>query len=144
MLEVWDNPNISIFGTDIDCYGDSTGSINTFVSGGTSPYTWGWSNLDSIQNLTNLPADNYFVTLLDANNCLDTNSISLIQAEEILSNASVTDVSCFGYSDGVAIINTSGGTGFLNIIWTNNWNFSFSIFNFYRSFNSLFNWKFFF
>ena len=40
LLEVWDNPNISIFGTDIDCYGDSTGSINTFVSGGTSPYTW--------------------------------------------------------------------------------------------------------
>ena len=122
LLEVWDNPNISIFGTDIDCYGDSTGSINTFVSGGTSPYTWGWSNLDSIQNLTNLPADNYFVTLLDANNCLDTNSISLIQAEEIVSNASVSDVSCFGYSDGVAIINTSGGTGFLNIIWTNNVN----------------------
>ncbi|OHX67491.1 T9SS type A sorting domain-containing protein [Flammeovirga pacifica] len=55
------------------CVGESGGSINVMVTGGTAPYTYLWSDGQTTSTATNLEAGNYSVTITDKNQC----SISL-------------------------------------------------------------------
>ena len=48
---------------------NGTGSVNSTSAGGVSPYTYSWSNQATTQNITNLQAGNYTVTVTDANGC---------------------------------------------------------------------------
>ena len=48
---------------------NGTGSINSSPAGGVSPYTYSWSNQATTQNITNLQAGNYTVSVTDANGC---------------------------------------------------------------------------
>jgi gliding motility-associated-like protein len=48
---------------------NGTGSINSSPAGGVSPYTYSWNNQAITQNITNLQAGNYTVTVTDANGC---------------------------------------------------------------------------
>lgn len=57
--------------TDAGCV---KGSITTSVSGGTSPYTYAWSNGKTTANITNLSAGTYTVTVTDNGGCTGTNS----------------------------------------------------------------------
>jgi hypothetical protein len=52
-----------------DCSGNSTGSIDLTVTGGTAPYTYRWSNGATTQDIANVPSGYYDVTVKDANNC---------------------------------------------------------------------------
>lgn len=49
--------------------GSSNGSINVTISGGTAPYTSLWSNSATSEDLSNLTAGVYSVTITDANGC---------------------------------------------------------------------------
>lgn len=66
-------PNINNTSCDF-----SNGSINLSVSGGTLPYTFNWSNGSTTQNLSNIPAGSYDVTVTSANGCTSETSISVL------------------------------------------------------------------
>jgi hypothetical protein len=51
------------------CAGGMDGLINVTVSRGTTPYSYSWSNGSSIEDLVNLPAGTYDLTVTDANDC---------------------------------------------------------------------------
>ena len=60
--------NTSLSITNTDC-NNSGGAITALPSGGTSPYTFQWSNGQNASSITNLVADFYSVGVRDANGC---------------------------------------------------------------------------
>ncbi|MEZ5004121.1 MAG: VWA domain-containing protein [Chitinophagales bacterium] len=63
--------NILLSETNIDnfCNGGNFGSIDLTVAGGVIPYIYNWSNGGSTQDITDLTAGLYSVTVTDSNGC---------------------------------------------------------------------------
>jgi len=56
--------------SNTSCPGGSDGSVDLAVTGATPPVTYAWSNGAPTEDLTNVPAGTYSVTVTDANNCV--------------------------------------------------------------------------
>lgn len=106
--------------THILCFGASTGAIDLIPSGGTTSYTYSWSNSAVTEDISGLPVGLYTVTVTDANNCTATLSATLTQPAAALSATSVvTNVSCFGGNNGAIDLTATGGTGPYTFLWSN-------------------------
>lgn len=113
---------ISVSETIIDvlCNGDNTGAIDLTVEGGTPPYTYGWTNGASTEDISNLAAGTYGYTVTDANGCTFSNTVVVSQPAQPLTVTNViTDANCFGESTGVIDLTVSGGTPGYTYSWTN-------------------------
>ncbi|MBI2967251.1 MAG: PKD domain-containing protein [Bacteroidetes bacterium] len=101
------------------CSGDSTGTAEVFVSGGTPAYAYLWSTGQTTISITGLSAGSYSVTTTDANGCSDTATvITIIPFPAVLSATSQKNVSCFGGSDGSAADSAFGGTPPFAYLWS--------------------------
>ena len=107
-------------GSEVSCFGASDAVLNINASGGTIPYSYSLVPNPTIlpvpvNNLiTNLPAGIQTIQIFDANNCESTpQPFEIIQPDELIisSVSPVSNVSCYGGSDGEITINASGGTG---------------------------------
>lgn len=104
--------------TDVLCHGDSTGSIEAIVAGGTPPYTYIWSTLWDQVEVIDAPAGIYTVTVTDDNNCEAYSGGVINEPSESLDiDYSVTPVTCFGYNDGTIDVILSGGTLPYSLVW---------------------------
>lgn len=102
-------------GFGVSCVGSSNGLINQTVTGGTSPYTYTWSNGAVVKDIASLPAGLYSVTVNDSRGCTTTGSTTLVAPSAIsVSLNTKEDVSCFGGNDGSLSMLGSGGTGTYN------------------------------
>lgn len=106
---------ISISGieTDVNCYGQNTGSVLTNVTGGTPPYTYSWTGPtpSTSANLTNALAGSYTLTVTDAKNCTYARPFTIDQPVEALnSSAIVTHVDCATFTTGSIDLSVWGGT----------------------------------
>ncbi|MCX6258725.1 MAG: SprB repeat-containing protein, partial [Bacteroidia bacterium] len=114
--------SLSIAGVNVTTYGGTNGSANLTVSGGTTPYTYHWSNNATTQNISGLIAGTYIVTVTDANNCNSTSSIIITQPSYSgtlsLSGITTNNV-CYGACTGSIDITVSGGTTPYSYIWSN-------------------------
>ena len=99
----------STFGQDVKCFGDNNGSVNSFVSGGTAPYQFDWSNGASTPTIQNLPVGVYSLQLTDANGCQAFSGAVIGQPSELFIDVTSEDVSCFNYEDGQIVVNVEGG-----------------------------------
>ena len=103
----------SVIITHAGCNGEASGSIDIEVDGGTPDYTYTWSDGSMNQDLTNAPAGEYTVTILDANGCIFKSDTYVIEQPGTLEEGEptvVTNVSCNGDSDGAIDVTISGGT----------------------------------
>ena len=69
---------------NVRCFGESSGNITVAGTGGTTPYTYLWSNGDSDDKADNIPVGNYSVTVTDTNGCTATDSYDITQPEPIV------------------------------------------------------------
>ncbi len=115
----------SIIGNNINCFGDSTGSINLTIAGGTAPYSILWSNLETTSSLSNLPVGEYSVRVIDSRGCIVRDSVELIQPLQPLgSDYLIKNILCFGNSNGSIDLNVWGGTPPYAYNWNENTFFS--------------------
>lgn len=101
------------------CDGASTGSITLTVTGGISPYTFKWSNNATTQNLTNVAAGTYTVTITDSQGGSNTSNFEVTKYPAIVLNAQITPANT-GTSNGRIALSISGGTNPYTIKWQNN------------------------
>lgn len=73
------NSPVHFNGYNVSSYNGSDGSINLNISGGTSPYTFLWSNGSTTQNLSGLVHGSYYVIATDTNGCRIAGEITLTQ-----------------------------------------------------------------
>ena len=119
LLTNLNGPTLSFTSVDVACSGFSTGSINLTVNGGVAPFTYAWSNGETTQDISVLPAGLYTVVVTDNNGCIATAGI--IIANGIVINLPFTqiDVNCFGAGTGSINLSVSGGTAPIFYLWSN-------------------------
>ncbi|MCZ2140011.1 MAG: SprB repeat-containing protein, partial [Bacteroidia bacterium] len=110
--------NVNI--TNILCYGDNTGSISVTATGGVGALNYQLLPVN-INNQTgqfnNLYANNYTVSVTDANGCSATSNIILTQPPQLVwDSVNNRDIPCYGANNGLVTSSASGGTG--QIVYT--------------------------
>jgi large repetitive protein len=105
--------NLSTTVTDVACNGAATGSIDLLVADGIAPYTFLWSNGAATEDLANIPAGTYSVTVTDDASCLAvlTDIIVAEPPTPVSGSTSQVDVACFGGSTGSITLTGVGGVG---------------------------------
>jgi len=104
---------------DVLCFGGSNASIDLEVQGGISPYFYIWSDNSSIQDISNLSAGTYSVTVVDENACIANIDTTISQPDPIILNLNYTENVCYGTFDGEIVANASGGTSPFTYLWSN-------------------------
>ena len=101
------------------CDGYQDGSVEVLVNGGTPNYTYVWNNGNNTSLNSNLLNGEYILNIIDDNNCIitDTFRVDLFLFD---TTRSVTNVSCYGGSDGIIDLEIVGG----NSPFSYNWNTS--------------------
>jgi uncharacterized repeat protein (TIGR01451 family) len=110
------------------CYGFEDGLIEVRPYGGNpeiSPlgiihYDYQWGNGVNEAFLENLPAADYLLTVTDGNGCSIEKTFTVTQPDSLyVSDYSLEDVSCFGYSDGEIWVQANGGIPDYQYKWNN-------------------------
>ena len=110
--------NVTTSSTNVACNGSFTGAITNTPSGGTSPYTYAWSNGGNSSFKNTLGAGVYTCTVTDANSCTSVNVFTITQPVALTGVTSDTDVDCFGNANGSASITVSGGVSGYSYAWS--------------------------
>ncbi|MCF8372306.1 MAG: T9SS type A sorting domain-containing protein [Bacteroidales bacterium] len=100
----------------------NNGAIDITVAGGTSPYTFAWSNGATIEDISGLIPGPYTVTVLDNNSCTKTKTISLgwtYPPSPIIVSDTISNLICNASCDGAIGISVSGGAVPYSFLWSN-------------------------
>ena len=104
---------------DVLCHRGATGSIDLTVTGGTTPYTYAWSNGATTQDLSGLVAGVYSVTVTDANGSTCTRSETATITQPPILTAIAAGISVWPSGSGSASVTASGGTPQYTYMWSN-------------------------
>ena len=98
--------------TNVDCKGNSTGSVVLTAGGGTSPYTYknGTGSYQASATFSTLAAGSYTFTVLDANGCTQTVTSTVAEPSVLNLSASVTNPVCIQDKTGIVTLSVTGGT----------------------------------
>lgn len=113
---------IELSNTEVNCKGGSDGTASVYVSGGTKSYIYSWptgAGGVNTKSASNLSQGTYVVTVTDAKGCTGTQSVTIIEPLEALSNVvTPSGAACNGTSSGKALSIPSGGTAPYNYQWS--------------------------
>ncbi|MDX9930441.1 MAG: gliding motility-associated C-terminal domain-containing protein [Bacteroidales bacterium] len=106
--------------TNVDCFGEASGSATAEATGGAAPYTYTW-NTTPVQTgpvALLLPAGTWTVTVTDDAGATETADVTITQPSEALAvTMAKTDVRCNGESNGTATATATGGTAPYTYEW---------------------------
>ncbi|CAM4070999.1 PKD domain-containing protein [Flavobacterium weaverense] len=101
---------------NISCFGSANGAIAITAQGGVGNYSYTWTKdgnpYAGADDISNLSAGNYVVTVSDANSCTPVTASFSITEPPILvvSLVSKNNIECYGASSGSIDIDATGGT----------------------------------
>ena len=98
---------------DPSCGNTNDGSVNLVISGGTPTYSANWGS----NNPNALGVGSYDFVIIDTNNCIDSNSVTLISESNIQVISSVTDISCNSFCNGTIDLQINGGVAPYTVDW---------------------------
>ena len=105
--------SFSNFQDSLACYGEAT-VLNLLISGGTAPFSVLWNDGDTNQQRI-IGAGNYSCTVTDANGCIATDSLVIIEPELLSINLTYSEITC---DEGAAAsISINGGVEPIDVIW---------------------------
>ncbi|WP_171595870.1 FISUMP domain-containing protein [Marinifilum caeruleilacunae] len=108
---------IDLLATHVTTPGGSDGEIKSTVSGGTSPYSYTWSNGETTENLSNISSGIYSITIVDFNKCEVVDEVAV--QEPVNLEYVKTDISCNGSGNGEIDMTITGGVTPYVISWSN-------------------------
>jgi gliding motility-associated-like protein len=110
VVSVGSRPSATVTTANVACFGSATGSVNLTVSGGSPGYTFVWSNGAVSEDLNNVAAGNYTVTITDSKGCTATASATVTQPASAVSGTITSKTNAtFGGYDGSVTIAGAGG-----------------------------------
>jgi len=107
--------------SNANCNGQANGTINTTVTGGQGPYSYGWTGgISNIADPIGLQAGNYTVTVTDGSGCTDVQAFTVNAPSALLPAVlSVQNPTCASPTSGSIDLNVTGGTPGYTYFWSN-------------------------
>ena len=105
--------------SDVDCFGESTGSLSIGVTSGNMPYSFQWPDGAGNSSRVELAAGTYEVTVTDALRCetIVQETIGQPEAPLAVNILDLHPISCIGGSDGFVEVVATGGNGPYSYQW---------------------------
>lgn len=109
------------------CFGAATGSIDITVTGGVTSvsgnYAFAWTGPNSFlattEDLTNIAAGTYNLTITDDSGCTRNLVVNITQQPEIIITPTTTPISCYGANDATISLAIAGGDPPYVANWSN-------------------------
>jgi len=110
---------ITVNGVNSSC-GNSNGSGTASAAGGLGPYTYTWMpGSVASATITGVPSGSYTVNVNDANGCPASQFLNINDNTGPTATIfGVTDVTCYGGSNGSATVSVVGGAGTITYTWS--------------------------
>ena len=102
--------NVVSVHTDLTCFQSNDGTAEVAATGGTPPYSYAWSNGPLVAQVSNLPGGEYVAEVTDANGCIDSSQIFVLEPEDILISVDSLVESFCNLPNGAVRVSASGGT----------------------------------
>ncbi len=104
----------------ISCFGKKDSSIKLNLEGGVGKYTIRWDHGPELENLFNLPAGSYGVTIKDETDCEIRSDFNIVEPAQLQLEPKVTDaLDCINTQSGEISLGITGGTPPYTIQWSN-------------------------
>lgn len=104
-----------------NCYGELGGSVDLSMQNGVLPLSFLWSNNSISEDLTNVGAGSYLVTITDATACTAVISVQVTEPTALLSAGISATAACPGEANGTAsFLGASQGTPPYFLLWSSN------------------------
>ena len=102
---------VDIDGFNLSCNGGMDGTASAVGNGGVLPYDFDWSDLQMGDEITNLAAGFYSVSITDMNGCVQTDNITLTEPTPVEFMVNYIDPNCDGFETGIIQLDSVwGGT----------------------------------
>ncbi|MEA3446244.1 MAG: SprB repeat-containing protein, partial [Bacteroidota bacterium] len=118
IVQVYEVPLVFVQTQDVICFGQSTGEATAFVSQGSSPYFYNWSDGQTTATAQNLVAGNHNIQIIDNNGCEAFTSFNINQGIEIIADINITHLSSLGAGNGAIDVTVSGGNPPYSYVWS--------------------------
>lgn len=110
---------VQVSSTDASCNGGSDGTATASASGGTGGLNYLWTpGGATTATATGLSAGVYTVQVTDANGCVDSASVTVMEPAPLTLSMFSTNESCFNNCDGNVTAVPAGGTGPYTYLWS--------------------------
>lgn len=129
--------------TNVDCFGNSTGSVTVSGTGGTTPYMFNIAggSFSANNTFSSLSAGSYLIGIKDVNGCTKTLTVNITQPTTLNLSASVTRPVCFADKTGSISLTPTGGTSAYTYRIDTTWSNPTSAYSTSSTYNNLFEGK---